>query len=58
MIMSPDEAEIVAEQDCIIRKQSKIISKLFLRLLQYEQAEDLDNCGIVQEINEIAKLKS
>lgn len=56
--MSPDEAEIVAEQDCIIRKQSKIISKLFLRLLQYEQAEDLDNCGIVQEINEIAKLKS
>ena len=56
--MSDDVADIVTTQDTIIRMQSKIISKLFLQLLQYTSAEELDHCGIVAEINEIAKLRN
>ena len=56
--MSDDVTEVVTTQDTIIRMQSKVISKLFLQLLQYTSAEELDHCGIVAEINEIAKLRN
>ena len=56
--MSDDVTDVVTTQDTIIRMQSKIISKLFLQLLQYTSAEELDHCGIVAEINEIAKLRN
>lgn len=56
--MNPDLAEIIDTQDTIIRMQSQIIDKLFLQLLQYVSADELDNCGIVQEINTIARLSA
>ncbi len=56
--MSDDAAEVITTQDTIIRMQSKVISKLFLQLLQYASAEELDHCGIVAEINEVAKLRN
>ena len=57
-LMNSDLAEAIATLETIIRLQSKVIGKLFSLLLQYMTAEELDNCGVVNEINEIAKLKS
>jgi hypothetical protein len=56
--MNDDITDVVTTQGTIIRMQSKVISKLFLQLLQYTSAEELDHCGIVAEINEIAKLRN
>ena len=56
--MNDNITDVVTTQDTIIRMQSKVISKLFLQLLQYTSAEELDHCGIVAEINEIAKLRN
>ena len=56
--MKADIAEIFQTQEEIIRLQSQIIDKLFLRLLQHESAEELDNSDEVKLINEVAKLKT
>lgn len=48
--MNDNITDVVTTQDTIIRMQSKVISKLFLQLLQYTSAEELDHCGIVAEI--------
>lgn len=56
--MRLDLAETIDNQDLIIRMQSRIIDKLFLQLLQYVDAEELDNSEIIAQINEVAKLKS
>ena len=50
--------EIFQMQETIIRMQSRIIDKLFLQLSQYVTVEELDNCEIVKEINEVARLRS
>lgn len=56
--MPADMAETIETLDTIIRMQSKVIDKLFLQLLQYVTAEELDNCEVVKEINAIARLRS
>lgn len=56
--MNDNITDVVTTQDTIIHMQSKVISKLFLQLLQYTSAEELDHCGISAEINEIAKLRN
>lgn len=56
--MNDNITDVVTTQATIIRMQSKVISKLFLQLMQYTSAEELDHCGIVAEINEIAKLRN
>lgn len=56
--MRLDLAETIDNQDLIIRMQSRIIDELFLQLLQYVDAEELDNSEIIAQINEVAKLKS
>ena len=50
--------EIFQTQEAIIRMQSRIIDKLFLQLSQYVTVEELDDCEIVKEINEVARLRS
>lgn len=50
-------AEITDQQNTIIKMQSDLISKLYLMLLQYTNTEELDNCGVINQISEIAKLK-
>ena len=55
--MSHDIAELVDKQNEIIKAQSDIIDSLFLRLLQYEPAEELDHCAEVGKINAVAALR-
>jgi hypothetical protein len=56
--MKNDIAELIDKQNEIIKAQSDIISKLFLKLLEYTTVAELDNCEIVSDIKEIAKLRS
>lgn len=50
-------AEITDQQNTIIKMQSDLISKLYLMLLQHTNTEELDNCGVINQISEIVKLK-
>jgi len=49
-------AELIENREAVIRMQSACISELFLMLLQHMTVKELDNCGVVGKINEIAKL--
>ena len=49
--------ELVDRQNTIIKEQADIIDSLFLLLLQYVPAEELDKSKEVEQINHIALLK-
>lgn len=49
--------ELVDRQNTIIKEQADIIDNLFLLLLQYVPAEELDKSKEVEQINHIALLK-
>lgn len=49
--------ELVDRQNTIIKEQADIIDSLFLLLLQYVPAEDLDQSKEVAKINHVALLK-
>lgn len=49
--------ETIQTQSNIIKEQADVIDSLFLLLLQYMSAAELDNLGEVSKINHIAQLK-
>ena len=45
-------------KNTIIRMQSKIIDELYLQLMQYVTIEELESSEIINQINEVAKLRA
>ena len=45
-------------KDTIIRMQSRIIDDLYLQLMKYVSIDELENTGIINRINEAAKLRA
>lgn len=53
-----DVTEIFAVQQNIITLQSDVINKLFLQLMQYVTAEEVENLDCIADINKAAKLRA
>ncbi len=49
--------ELVERQNVVIKEQADIIDSLFLLLLQYTTAEELEGSNEVKKINQVAVLK-
>lgn len=49
--------ELVERQNAVIKEQADIIDSLFLLLLQYTTAEELEGSNEVKKINQVAVLK-
>ena len=49
--------ELVERQNAVIKEQADIIDSLFLLLLQYTTAEELEGSNEVKRINQVAALK-
>ena len=49
--------ELVERQNAVIKEQADIIDSLFLLLLQYTTAEELEGSNEVKRINQVAVLK-
>ena len=49
--------EIVEKQNAIIRIQRDVIDELFLLLMQYVSADEVDRLPCVERINEAARIR-
>ena len=50
-------AELIERQNVIIKEQADIIDSLFLLLLQYTTAEELEESNEVRKISQVASMK-
>ena len=50
-------AELIEKQNVIIKDQADIIDSLFLLLLQYTTAEELEESNEVRRISQVASMK-
>lgn len=50
-------AELIEKQNVIIKEQADIIDSLFLLLLQYTTAEELEESNEVRRISQVASMK-
>ena len=50
-------AELIEKQNVIIKEQADIIDGLFLLLLQYTTAEELEESNEVRRISQVASMK-
>lgn len=50
-------AELIERQNTVIKEQADIIDSLFLLLLQYTTAEELEESNEVRKISQVASMK-
>lgn len=50
-------AELIEKQNVIIKEQADIIDSLFLLLLQYTTAKELEESNEVRRISQVASMK-
>lgn len=50
-------AELIERQNTVIKEQADIIDGLFLLLLQYTTAEELEESNEVRRISQVASMK-
>ena len=50
-------AELIERQNTVIKEQADIIDSLFLLLLQYTTAEELEESNEVRRISQVASMK-
>lgn len=56
--MNCDVVETVERLNAVIRIQSGVIDDLFLLLMQYLTAEEVDSLPVIKKINSAAKLRA